>query len=326
MKLWRAAVLKSYAERCVDVDEDAVPIEEPLLGDVVPIRIVMGVIAEDDWHRRDFNFTLIYGYGNAEDTLRFSHFLDAYVGKWILDHLDVALDKLGGEGVREALQEGGELHEEGATWAPPEDCPVSALTEQTLPGLLLDVGSQYMRVRWVAWEVIGDAYVMPYLHRKEMRYAGIAYEAHEIIGTQRDIGVLFGDPVDRWLITMVEKLSERFGVALDSALRYARSVDLEDYMYEFIDQYMLKHSEYHLEQTEEWWSNPAFRLAGLGSAVKDCKSEYHATAHARWLVEQGRPELRALLVDHLSVAHFAAGPRSQELRCSRAHCACSVVL
>ena len=33
-----------------------------------------------------------------------------------------------------------------------------------------------------------------------------------------------------------------------------------------------------------------------------------------------------LLVDHLSVAHFAAGPRSQELRCSRGHCACSVVL
>ena len=32
------------------------------------------------------------------------------------------------------------------------------------------------------------------------------------------------------------------------------------------------------------------------------------------------------LADHLLVAHFAAGPRSQELRCSRGHCACSVVL
>jgi len=30
------------------------------------------------------------------------------------------------------------------------------------------------------------------------------------------------------------------------------------------------------------------------------------------------------LVEHLSVAHFAAGPRSQELRCSRAHCASTV--
>ena len=30
--------------------------------------------------------------------------------------------------------------------------------------------------------------------------------------------------------------------------------------------------------------------------------------------------------DQLSVAHFVAGPRSQELRCSRAHCACTVVL
>ena len=30
--------------------------------------------------------------------------------------------------------------------------------------------------------------------------------------------------------------------------------------------------------------------------------------------------------DQLSVAHFVAGPRSQELRCSRAHCASGVVL
>ena len=30
--------------------------------------------------------------------------------------------------------------------------------------------------------------------------------------------------------------------------------------------------------------------------------------------------------EHLSVAHFVAGPRSQELRCSRAHCASTVVL
>jgi len=32
------------------------------------------------------------------------------------------------------------------------------------------------------------------------------------------------------------------------------------------------------------------------------------------------------LADHLLVAHFAAGPRSQELRCSCAHCAWRVVL
>ena len=32
------------------------------------------------------------------------------------------------------------------------------------------------------------------------------------------------------------------------------------------------------------------------------------------------------MAEHLSVAHFVAGPRSQELRCSRAHCASSVVL
>ena len=32
------------------------------------------------------------------------------------------------------------------------------------------------------------------------------------------------------------------------------------------------------------------------------------------------------MATHLLVAHFAAGPRSQELRCSRAHCASTVVL
>jgi len=32
------------------------------------------------------------------------------------------------------------------------------------------------------------------------------------------------------------------------------------------------------------------------------------------------------LADHLLVAHFVAGPRSQELRCSRAHCAPEDVL
>ena len=61
------------------------------------------------------------------------------------------------------------------------------------------------------------------------------------------------------------------------------------------DEYMSEHSEYYLEQTEEWWSNPAFRLAGVGSTVDDSTSEHHGTAHAAWLVEQGIPELRAAL-------------------------------
>ena len=297
MKLWRRAVLKSYAERKVEIDESAE--DEPLLGDSVPLRIVMVVVAEDEWHRRDFDFSLVICDQN--EAIRWMHFCDAYTGSWILDHLDVALDKLGGEGVREALEEGGALHEEGATWAPPADCPVSALTSETLPGLLLDVGSLYMRVRWVAWEVIGNAYVMPYLHRKEMRYPGIAFDAHEIIGSQRDIGVLFGDPADIWTVDKVEKLSEKFGVALDAALRYAQQVEMEEYMAEFIDTCMLEHSEYHLEQTEEWWSNPVFRLAGVAATCEDRQSEYHGAAHAESLVEQGRPELRAALAEVLHV-------------------------
>ena len=43
-------------------------------------------------------------------------------------------------------------------------------------------------------------------------------------------------------------------------------------------------------------------------------------------MQYGRARGREKLREHLSVAHFVAGPRSQELRCSRAHCVCRVVL
>lgn len=82
MKLWRRAVLKSYAERKVEIDESAVPEDEPLLGDSVPLRIVMVVVAEDEWHRRDFDFSLVMGDQN--EAIRWMHFCDAYTGSWIL--------------------------------------------------------------------------------------------------------------------------------------------------------------------------------------------------------------------------------------------------
>ena len=298
MALWRKAVLKYYAETGLDIDASEVPAEEPLLGDRVPLRVVMVIIAEDEFNRQLFDFTLITVI-DAEDHILFSHMCDAYTGPWILDHLDVAMQMLGGDGVREALQ--GELHEDGVTWDPPAECPVSSLTAQSLPGLLLDVSSQYMRIRQCILETIGHTYVMAFLHRKEMRYPGIAFEAHEIIGTQREIGMLFGVEGAPWTIRAVESKSERFAVMLDAAIRYAQSVDLEEYTVDYVDQCMAEHSEYFNDQTDEWWSNPVFRLAGLGSAIEDSTSEYHATFHARWLVEQTVPELRAAIAELLHV-------------------------
>ena len=89
--------------------------------------------------------------------------------------------------MRDALKEGGELHKEGATWDPPDDCPVSALTSETLPPLLLDLSSQYMRIQMVVEEVIGSGFVMPHLHAEERRIPGIAFEAHIIKDKHRDV-------------------------------------------------------------------------------------------------------------------------------------------
>jgi hypothetical protein len=137
---------------------------------------------------------------------------------------------------------------------------------------------------------------------------GIAFDAHEIIGTQREIGFLFGYEDHPWRLDTVEKHSERFYVALTAVMYYAQSLDLEDYAHQFTDEFMSEHSEYHCEQTEEWWSNPAFRCAGLGSSEEDPSSEYHGTYHARWLVEQTVPELRAALAEvlHISPAEVKA--------------------
>jgi hypothetical protein len=170
VRLWRQAVDAWMSEQGKElVDVEAVPLDEPLLQDRVPLRVVMVVIANDDFHRQLFDFTSM-NYLDNSSALRFYELCDAYTGSWIRDDLDVAVQKLGGDGVREAIQEGGALHEDGATWDPPDDCPVSALTSEALPGLLLDITSKYMRVRMAVWEAIGSAYVMPYLHRKEMRY------------------------------------------------------------------------------------------------------------------------------------------------------------
>lgn len=307
--LWRKAVDKWREEQAKEViDESVVPLDQPLVGERVPLRIVKTIVAEDAFHCNLFDFADTQRLFDDDDEIRLCNFLDAYTGKRIRDDLNLTIQILGGDGVADALQPGGELHKEGATWPPPEDCPVSALTTETLPGLLLDISSQYMRVRMAVWEAVGSGYVMPFLHRKEMRYPGIVFEAHEIIGTQRDIGMLFGIDGETWAVAKVEEHSPRFSTALDAVIRYAQSINLEEYAVQFTDEYMCEHSEYYLEQTEEWWSNPVFRLAGIGSAVTDADSEYHGTFHARWLVEQTVPELRAALakVLHISPAEVKA--------------------
>ena len=59
-------------------------------------------------------------------------------------------------------------------------------------------------------------------------------------------------------------------------------------------------------------------ISGCAVCVNVCGSRIR-----RW---GGRLTRGGFLADHLLVAHFVAGPRSQELRCSRAHCAWRSVL
>ena len=138
-----------------------------------------------------------------------------------------------------------------------------------------------------------------------------ALKASLALALTRQIGCLFGDEEDPWSLDAVAKHSGRFALALDAALRYAKQVDVradieedtwEDYAWWTIDGFMFTYSEYYNEQSEEWWSNPAFRIAGLGSALEDVSSELHGTAHAQWLVEQGVPELRAALAEVLHIS------------------------
>eukprot|EP00966_Prymnesium_polylepis_P029796 692026-Prymnesium_polylepis.1 len=121
---------------------------------------------------------------------------------------------------------------------------------------------------------------MPHLHRIEMRYPGIAFQAHEMHGIHRAIASHFGNEESPWDADQISMLSLKFARGLDVAMRYAQQVDHEDYARDFIDKSMSQYSNYYHPQTEEWWDNPVFRLAGVGSATADPDDEFHGKWHA----------------------------------------------
>ena len=101
----------------------------------------------------------------------------------------------------------------------------------------------------------------------------------------------------------LRKVNMRFALGLDAVERYSKRHNLHDYARHQIQKFMSKYSEYYHDQTEEWWTNPAMRMIGLGSSIS-------GPDHAQYLIDKGKPELRAQLASWL---HCTAAEVGEEL-------------
>jgi hypothetical protein len=213
-------------------------------------------------------------------------FLDAYKGGWTLPVLDtVAADFNPTRVSFETLQA------EGVTLDAPRTCPDNLVSAEQMPGFVCDLGDSKLRVRCAAYEVVGNYHMKPHLHHVELRRRGIIFEAHDLVELHRATNELFTQE-EPFVLEEVSEYDEEFGLGLDALLRYARSLDLEDFATEAVGEIMGKYEWYYWQQTEEWFTNPAKRMAGLGSNV--C-----GPRHAKYLYDRGRPELRAQLAEWL---------------------------
>ena len=77
-----------------------------------------------------------------------------------------------------------------------------------------------------------------------------------------------------------------------------------------------------------WSPNASHLLATWSPSIKCVPAASEPSVLVVWLLVRGGQagDVHRKMKDQLSVAHFVAGPRSQELRCSRAHCAWRVAL
>ena len=265
-------------------------LKQLVLSDLMSINTrlkdVEAAISVDAWLKDSFgSFDVVTV---DPDHVTFDNLLDAYQGKWILDAFEVTARMLNPEGV--SIEE---LRTEGATLKPPDDCPISAITSDTLPPLLVDLASQTVRVRLIMDEIISSTFVSPHLAAIEERRAGIFFEVHHFIGLHQDIANLFGDADRPWDVGDIGPLNCEFALALEVGMRYAQDHELEMEARAFVDEAMTEYADYHRPQVQEFWENPAFRIGGLGSPETDAKDEDHAVFHARYLLEEGRPELLA---------------------------------
>ena len=258
--------------------------EDDLMQAILPLHALQAAIADNEWMCSSFDFSSVTGSDSEE--MVWDAFLDGYQGKWILDALDVTARMLNPDDV--PLDQ---LCDEGATLSPPADCPVSALRPETLPRFLADLGSETMRLRLMAEEVIAVAYAGPHLSAVEARTPGIFYQGHALLGLHQYIADLFGDSECPWDIGNVAPLNLEFANGLDIVTRHAKAVGLEAEAHRFVDESMVEYANYHRPQWLEWVENPVFRVGSLGSPEHSSRCEDHGVWHARYLVAEGHVEL-----------------------------------
>ena len=192
------------------------------------------------------------------------------------------------------------LRTQGATLDAPGTCPDNLVSAEQLPGFLCDLADAKLRVRCTIYEVVGNYHMQPHLHHVELRRRGIIFEAHDLVALHRATNELFTQD-EPFVLEDVREYDEEFGLGLDALLRYATSLDLEDFATEAVGEIMGKYEWYYWQQTEEWFTNPAKRIAGLGSNV--C-----GPRHAKYLYDLGQPELRVQLAEwlHCTAAEVGA--------------------
>ena len=298
--LWLKAVLPAgapglQAKAISELDDDA----RAAFGRAASLAKVKAIIDSDAWSKGKYDFG-----DRSGGTISFQGMVDAYAGSHILPQFDLLISKLNPDQIPFR-----DLQQEGCTLNVPEGCPLpgdSGKLPEKLPRFLLDVGSIRLRLDCAISETIGDRFFSGHLSFVEKRHFGIFFEAHDEIELHRDVCSLFGDEDEPWSVDAVAHLKPSCARGLDFVLAYARRhedtvPDAVDFVKLRVDEKMSAYSDYYHEQTEEWFSNPAFVVGRLGSKKS-------GTEAAKWLLDEGRVELIAATADvlHCSSADVKA--------------------
>jgi len=173
---------------------------------------------------------------------------------------------------------------------PPASVPGNLMQAPKFAEFLSDVYDLKLRLRCCVFEVVGVCHMRPHLHSIESRTPGIIFEAHMLISKHRTINEVFmtGGKSGDWVMQNVQALDERFALGLQSVLAYAQDYegDYTQYARSFIHSVMREYGEYFSGQTDEWFSNPAKRLAGIGAHTG-------GPQHAHYLHSLGQAGIRS---------------------------------
>ena len=290
-KLWLKAVLPEgapglKAKAASELDAEA----RASFNGVLSLAKVKAAIASDVWSKDNYDFS-----DHEGSMISFQGMVGAYTGSCILPQFDLLISKLNPDRISFD-----ELKEEGYTLAAPAGCTLpadSGKLPEKIPRFLLDLGDLRLRLDCAISETIGDRFFSGHLNFVEKRHFGIFFEAHDEIELHRDVCSLFGDEDKPWGVDDVADLKPSFARGLGFLEKYAMQLEdsfegMVEFVYKRVDAKMSAYSDYYHDQTEEWFSNPAFVIGRLGSKKSGSKA-------AKWLIDEGKVELIAAVADVL---------------------------